>query len=159
MMIVMGNGGSFLGRYLSPFFIPVANSIGLNTTWNFFSPDPAHTMYFHYFIIFEDGYGNTTKETIESYYPESKDLGGDFRLDKKRHSYAMRFLAIDFSRVGQFFVPWKCRENPEATKIQVEMVVNRIPAIETVMTLKDENYDDLVKPEEVNRMIYDCQRS
>ncbi len=156
MMVIMGNGHSFLGRYLSPLFLPVANSIGLNTTWNFFSPDPASTMYFRYFILFEDDYGNTTRETVEGFFPKSKDQGGDFRLDQRRYSYAMRWLAVDPTRVGQFYIPQLCRENPGAKKIQIEFIVNTIPPLEKVITLKDQNYEDLLKSEEISRMLYDC---
>lgn len=156
MMVVMGNGHSFLGRYLSPFYIPVANTIGLNTTWNFFSPDPAHTMYFRYDVIFEDDTGHTTKESVEGFFPESKDQGGDFSLDKRRFAYAMRWLAIDPERIRLFFVPMICRQYPQAKKIQVEMVVNPVPAIEKVITLKNENYESLVTTEEIGRSSYDC---
>lgn len=156
MMVVMGNGHSFLGRYLAPFYTPVANSVGLNTTWNFFSPDPAQTMYLRYNIIFDDSYGNSEQESIEEFYPESRDEGGDFRLDHRRFTYALRWMLIDPERISRFFIPWKCRENPKATKIQVELVVNRIPLIETLITFKNENYENLLRTEELNRMTYDC---
>lgn len=156
MMIVMGNGHSFLGRYLSFFYTPVANAIGLNTTWNFFSPDPAQTMYFRYDVIYEDAYGNPSRDAIEGFYPESKDQGGDFRLDKRRNAYALRWLVLDPDRIKKFFIPWKCRENPGATKIQVELIVNHIPSIDERLTLKNESFEDLVRPEEVSRVTYEC---
>lgn len=159
MIVVLGNGSSFMGRYFQHFFNPVANTIGLNTTWNFFSPDPAHTMYLKYFVISEDEYGNSLNETVEGYYPESKDQGDDFRLDKKRASYAMRFLAVDPYRIEAFFTPWICRQYPKATKIQVELFVNRIPTLDQVVAVVNKNinnYDALLRTEEINRYIYDC---
>jgi hypothetical protein len=156
MMIVMGNGHSFLGRYLSSLFIPVANSIGLNTTWNFFSPDPANTMYFRYDVIFEDEYGNTTGDSVEEFFPRSKDQGGDFRLDLRRYSYAMRWLAVDMDRVRLFFIPLVCREHPKAKKVQIELIVKPIPALEKVMTLKNEEFESLLNDEEIGRSTYDC---
>jgi hypothetical protein len=68
----------------------------------------------------------------------------------------MRWLAVEPSRIGQFFIPMLCREYPKASKIQVEFIVNAIPALEKVITLKNENYDELVKSEEISRMVYDC---
>jgi hypothetical protein len=155
MMLVMGNGHSFLGRYLSGFYLPVANAIGLNTSWNFFAPDPANVMYFKYDVIFEDDYGQVTGETIEDYFPTNKD-DVDLRLDHRRFSYAMRWLALDPSRVQQFFIPMICREYPKAKKIQVEFIVKPVPPLEKILTLKDENYDDLVQSEELSRNTYDC---
>lgn len=159
MMIVMGNGSSFLGRYLERFFTPVANTIGLNTTWNFFSPDPAHTMYLKYDIFFEDAYGNSLKDVIEGYYPPSKDLGGDFRLDLKRDSYVMRFVIVDPARIPTFFIPWLCKKNPGASKVQVEIILNRIPSLDQVMAVVHPNlkkYENLSEAEEISRFSFEC---
>lgn len=159
MMIIMGNGSSFLGRYLEYFYTPVANTIGLNTTWNFFSPDPAHTMYIKYNVFFEDAYGKTLQEPIEAYYPESKDQGNDFRLDQKRASYVMRFLVFEPSRIQKFFVPWMCRRHPSSSKIQVEVILNRIPTLDQVMAVVNhslKSYDSLVSDEEISRYSYEC---
>ncbi len=155
MMIVMGNGSSFLGRYLSTMYLPVANSIGLNTTWNFFSPDPAHTMYLKYRILFQDDYGNEKKETIEKYFPDDA-TENNFWLQHRRLTYIMRFLVADSTRLEKFLVPWVCKNNPEATHIQTEIVLYRIPALDVVTTLKSENYDDLLNQEQINQMTYAC---
>lgn len=157
MMIVLGNGSSFLGRSLGFLYTPVANSMGLNTTWNFFSPDPAHTMYLRYHILFQDDYGNEKKESIEKYFPEDA-LENNFSLHHRRLSYVMRFLAANPSRIEKFLVPWICRQNQEATHIQTEMLLYQIPALDVVTTLKSENYEDLVHQEQINQMVYACAR-
>lgn len=156
MMIVMGNGSSFLGRYLGQYYFAVANTVGVNTTWNFFSPDPAHIMYIHYIIHFEDEFGNPSKEPQELFYPEQKD-GSDFSMNVRRHNYMMRFVAIDPVRVSQFFVPWICKKNPGATKIQYELILNRIPSLDKVITLKETPYHDLITTEELNQNVFSCQ--
>src|SRR4051812_36520058 len=50
VILVLPNSSSFLGRALEPWIVPYANLLGLNVTWNFFAPDPAHTMYINYFV-------------------------------------------------------------------------------------------------------------
>ena len=155
MMIILGNGSSFMGRHLGFLYTPVANSIGLNTTWNFFSPDPAHTMYLRYRILFQDEYGNEKKETIEKYFPEDA-LENNFWMHHRRLSYVMRFLSADTHRIQNFLVPWLCRKNPDASNIQTEMLLYKIPPLDVVTTLKSENYDDLIRPEEINQMTYSC---
>lgn len=157
MMIVLGNGSSFLGRHLSSIYLPVANSIGLNTTWNFFSPDPAHTMYMHYRVIFQDEYGNNKKEPLEKYFPENA-LENNFWLQHRRFSYVMRFLAADPLRIEKFLVPKICKENDDATHIQTEIMLYRIPALDVVNTLKSENYNDFLNQELINQMTYACVR-
>lgn len=158
MMVVMGNGSSFLGRYTAGFYTPVANMIGVNTTWNFFSPDPAHIMYFKYIIHFEDEYGNPTQEPIEQFYPTHKG-GSEFAHHVRRHNYMMRFVAIDSGRIEKYFIPWICKRNPKATKIQFEFIVNVIPSLDTVVTLKNTPYEDLIKTDIVNQGIFSCAQT
>ncbi len=155
MMVVMGNGSSFLGRYTASFYTPVANMIGVNTTWNFFSPDPANIMYFKYTIHFEDEYGNPIQEPIEQFYPTHKD-GSEFAHHVRRHNYMMRFIAIDSERIKLYFIPWICKKNPQATKIQFEFIMNAIPSLDKVITLKDTPYEDLITSQIVNQGIFPC---
>jgi hypothetical protein len=155
MMIILGNGSSFMGRHLSRIYLPVANSIGLNTTWNFFSPDPAHTMYLKYRVLFLDEYNNDKKEPIESYFPENA-LENNFWLHHRRLGYVMRFLSADQSRIEKFLIPWVCKKNPEATHVQTELLLYRIPALDVVTTLKTENYEELLTQEQLNQMTYAC---
>ena len=83
----MGNGASFLGRYMSEYYIPIANTIGLNTTWNFFSPDPANTMYININFTLADG-----TEIHEILPAQNADGEFDFSLQKRRLSYVVQFF-------------------------------------------------------------------
>lgn len=154
-MVVLGNGSSFLGHYLGSYFTPIANLVGLNTTWNFFSPDPAHTMYLRYTVHFEDEYGNPKKEAIQSLFP-AEEFNADLTTHVRRLSYMMRFLTSSTDRLQKYFVPWACRQNPGATRIQTEMLLNRIPSLEVASTLSNSNYEDLIKQEEVNQNVFSC---
>jgi hypothetical protein len=156
MMIVLGNGSSFLGRSLGNYFTPVANMVGLNTTWNFFSPDPAHTMYLRYTVHFEDEYGNPVKESIQKLFPP-EETNNDFRVHVRRMAYVMRFYAASADRLGEFLIPWLCKKNPGATRIQTDVLYNRIPSLEVAATLADSNYEDLVKQEEINQYVFPCK--
>jgi len=158
MMIVMGNGSSFLGRYLGQYYFHVANVVGVNTTWNFFSPDPAHIMYFRYIVHFEDDYGNPTQESRELFYPEQKE-GSNFAMNIRRQNYMMRFMALDPMRVGHYFIPWICQQYPGATRVQFSLIINHIPPLDKVITLKDTPFVDLLTNEEVNQNVYNCQKS
>jgi hypothetical protein len=158
MMVVLGNGSSFLGRSLAFAYLPIANSIGLNTTWNFFSPDPAHTMYLRYRVLFQDEFGNDKQESFEKYFPENS-MDNNFWLQHRRLSYVMRFLAADQYRIEKFLVPWICKQNAEATHVQTELVLYRIPALDVVSTLKSENYEDFLNPEQINPMTFQCGHS
>ncbi len=156
MMIVLGNGSSFLGRYLGDYFTPVANIVGLNTTWNFFSPDPAHTMYLRYTVYFEDEFGNPKQEALQNLFPSS-ETNNNLTTHIRRLSYMMRFLTSSTERLHKFFVPWICTQNPGATRVQTEILLSRIPSLEVASSLSNSNYDDLVQQEEVNQNVFSCR--
>ncbi|QDK37787.1 hypothetical protein [Bdellovibrio sp. NC01] len=141
-MLVMPNIGAYFGRVSSRFITPYANTVGLNASWNFFSPDPAHTMYIHYMINFADSEGNPTKDPIEGYFPPEKNrpVTSTFR---KRELYVMRFMVIDPKRLKVFMGPWLCRQYPGASSVDMEHVIETVPMLDQVVTHKDEIIKDL----------------
>jgi hypothetical protein len=151
MMIVMGNGASFLGRYLSSYYTPIANTIGLNTTWNFFSPDPANTMYINISYTLVDG------TEIHEILPAQNEAGEfDFSLQKRRLSYVVRFLIIDPQKIEQFLAPWLCKQKQNVQSVYIETVIEKIPPIDKVITLKDTIYNDLIERQTFNTLNYNC---
>lgn len=141
-MLVMPNIGNYFGRSASRFIIPYANTIGLNASWNFFSPDPAHTMYIRYMIRYNDADGNEVKESVEGFFPKEKNLGVT-NPARKRDLYAMRFMVIDSKRLKILFGPWLCKQYPGATSVEMEHVVETVPSLDQAVTLKDQNLEDL----------------
>lgn len=152
MMIVMGNGASFLGHYLSPIYLPVANTIGLNTTWNFFSPDPAHKMTMNVTLIKSDG----SEENLT--FPKiSEDGEFDFDLRHRRFSYVIRFLIIDLTKIEKYFAPWICNQYPDANQIYIRTEVEKIPALQTAATFKDSIFNDLLEKQVINEGTFSCR--
>lgn len=128
VMLLMPNLTSFLGRELERWIAPYGNSVGLNATWNFFSPDPAHTMYLRYRVYYESAEGEELREPDEFYIPETKELPvKDFTL--KRHLYAMRFMIIDPKRLETVLGPWLCRQYPQASLIEMQHFVESVPPL------------------------------
>ena len=64
-MVVVSNPGSILSRSLPHFMISYASTLGLNTTWRFFSPNPAGERYIEYEVHFNNEEFN------------DDDIGGD----------------------------------------------------------------------------------
>ncbi len=123
------NGSSYLGRSLASYFMPYANSLGLNTTWNFFSPDPAHTMFLKYNIRFEDANGNDLREPLDGFFPPEKEkIVTD--SSKRRFLYALRFFLLDTSRMKTILGPWLCRQNPGSSVITMEQILEPIPNLD-----------------------------
>lgn len=141
-MFVMPNVGNYFGRSASRFILPYANTVGLNATWNFFSPDPAHTMYIRYFIRYYDQDGNETKEPVEGFFPEEKNKGIT-NPTHKRDLYAMRFMVIDPKRMKILLGPWLCKQYPGASSVEMEHIIETVPSLDQVVTLKGESLSDL----------------
>ncbi len=140
VILVLGNGGSYLGRKFQAGILPYANTLGLNNVWNFFSPDPAHTMFIKYNVRFEDELGNERKSSVEGFLPEQKK---DVVIDssKRRFLYAMRYLILDSRRLELILGPYFCRSYPGATSISLQHLMTPIPfldAAEIGQTNEDE---------------------
>lgn len=145
VIMVLANSSSFLARRLSPLILPYANFFQLNTTWNFFAPDPAHTMFVKYKIEFNDDNGNEIKEPVIGFIPpEKKRIVID--SSKRRFLYAMRFLLMDNNRMQTILGPWLCRENPGASRIFMENRFVAIPSLDDAIlnstSLDPENSDE-----------------
>jgi hypothetical protein len=142
MMLVMPNLGSYLGRSSSRYITPYANSVGLNANWNFFSPDPAPTMYIQFRIHFLDSEGYQTKDSVDGFFPAEKNrrISSIFR---QRELYVMRYMLIDPKRLKTFMGPWLCRQYPGATSVEMEHVVETIANLDQMVVLKGEGVESL----------------
>lgn len=154
-LLMMPNIGNYLGRVSSRFITPYANTVGLNASWNFFSPDPAHTMYIKYLINYTDKDGNPTKDAVEGFFPPEKNVGIP-SIFRKRELYVMRFMVIDAKRLKVFMGPWLCRQYPGATSVDMEHVIETVPALDQVVTLKDEGVRDLSQELQMSRESVSC---
>lgn len=154
-MLVMPNVGAYFGRVASRFITPYANTVGLNASWNFFSPDPAHTMYIRYIVRYLDADGNDIKEAVEGYFPKEMNQGISSPV-RKRELYAMRFMVIEPKRLRVFLGPWLCRQHPGATSVEMEHVIETVPLLDQVVTLKSEAVKDLSQELQYIRENYSC---
>ncbi|NUN07048.1 MAG: hypothetical protein HUU57_14970 [Bdellovibrio sp.] len=154
-MLVMPNIGAYFGRTTSKFITPYANSVGLNASWNFFSPDPAHTMYIRYHVYFIGPEGVETQEPIENYFPLEKNTPV-LDLARKRDLYAMRFMVIEPKRLKTYFGPWLCRRHPGASSVEMEHVIETVAMLDQAVTFKYEDMRDLSKELKYVRETYSC---
>jgi hypothetical protein len=129
VIAILANGGSFLGRASQNWMAPYANPLGLNVGWNFFAPDPAHTMFIQYFVRFENEEGVELKEAVEGFFPPEKE---QIVIDtsKRRMLYAMRFLITDEKRMKVLLGPFLCRQYPGASTIHVRDILEPIPNLD-----------------------------
>lgn len=156
VIVILANGSSFLGRHGATFLLPYGNSLGLNASWNFFSPDPAHTMYLQYVVRFEDENGNETREPLEGYLPPEKD---QVVVDSSRRRllYAMRFLILDRNRLETLMGPWLCREHPGASSIAISHVLEALPLLDVARAHPEASVKSLRRVAQSGRQVFDCR--
>ncbi|KHD88765.1 MAG: hypothetical protein OM95_06420 [Bdellovibrio sp. ArHS] len=154
-MFVMPNVGAYFGRATANFITPYANTVGLNASWNFFSPDPAHTMYVRYTVRFSDEEGNDVQEPVEGYFPAEKNKGIS-NATRKRELYAMRFMVIEPKRLRLLYGPWLCKQYPGASSVEMEHVIETVPPLDQVVLRRDETVKDLSQELQYVREYYSC---
>jgi hypothetical protein len=129
VILVLANGSSYLGRFLDPWISPYGNLLGFNVTWNFFAPDPAHTMFIRYRIHFDDSEGEGTRDPIEGYFPPTREKIV-YDSSQRRFLYAMRLLILDEKKMKVLLGPFLCRQNPGSSSIHIENILEPISGLD-----------------------------
>jgi hypothetical protein len=155
VILVLANGSSYLGRNLQSLILPYGNVLGLNATWNFFSPDPAHTMYYKYKVYFENAEGDELSPVVEGFLPPEKS---HIVIDssKRRLLYSMRFLTIEPSRIKTLMGPWLCKSHPGATRVRIDYVMEQIPFLDVAVARRNEPMEELISERNLIRNDISC---
>lgn len=129
VIVAMANSSSYMVRYFGKTIVPYASTLGMNTTWNFFSPDPAHTMYLKFTVYYPDVEGETPKEPLEIFMPSAKGEGVWDQGDK-RQLYAMRYMVVYPQRIEGVLGPYMCKHYPGAEVVHIEHIIEPIPSLD-----------------------------
>ncbi|KYG63951.1 hypothetical protein AZI86_14165 [Bdellovibrio bacteriovorus] len=144
VMLIMPNIGSYLGRSMSRYITPYAGAVGLSAGWDFFSPDPAHTLYIEYTVYFPhpaQGEGEP-RDPVEGYFPPEKNLPVHDPV-RKRDLYATRYMALSPKRLRVVFGPWLCRQYPGASQVNARIIIETVPPLDKVVKLPEMSLADL----------------
>lgn len=159
VIVIFANGTSLLGRKIAKYFTPYANAIGLNTSWNFFSPDPAHTMSIKYETRYEDVQGNEIKPSQIDYFPPEKNQIAKTGVSR-RFLYSMRFYVLDQKKLKLFFAPWLCRKHPEASSVKIQFDFYKIPPIDYYEGVSDGmTLNESLEQIKYFEIVYNCHQT
>lgn len=156
VMLLMPNIGSYFGREVSRFISPYAAIMGLNAGWNFFSPDPAHTMYLEYTVQFPDKEDESVDPELH-FFPIEKNRPILNPL-RKRELYATRYMALDPKKMRVLFGPWLCRQHPGALTVDLALVVETVPPLDKVVKNPHTELADMSERLEYSREFVDCHQ-
>ncbi len=124
-IVLMPNPTSLLSREFAGFFLPYTNLLGFNTTWQFYSPEPASYLFYSYEVQVPDG------ETVSGRWPPAKsDVPHMFQENYNRIMYNSRYVTSSAERVEKFFVPFLCRKAPGALTVSISTTLEELPPLE-----------------------------
>lgn len=153
VITVMPNPGSLLGRKFSRYLADYANTLGINTTWQFFSPGPAPVFYLEY-----DVEGADLDAETESFQLPPKRRASYYDEFYNRTLYSMRFFVLaPIETFERFFVRWLCKQHPEAETLSIRTVGEPVKNIERAAG--DESFDELSEKMPIKeRQRFSCHR-
>ncbi len=150
---ILPNGSSMIGRKLSWLFVPYANPLLFNRTWQFFSPGPTAAFYLEYNLVTNDGPEADEKRPTYVYPPHRTNAAlDDYYM---RTLYGMRFIAMRSEGFESYFVPFLCRLHPDAIQIDLRSVLEELPPIEKSDSF--ENFKDMSERTTLPRKVYPCE--
>lgn len=152
-IVLYPNPSSVLARELAPYINWYGNSLGLNTTWQFFSPDPGNIRSIEYQVIVEDE--DNIKIFNHKWPPDDESL---FTNNIGRRFYFSLRTILDSYRREMFFIPYLCQVHPEATSITIKAVQELVSSIEKAK-IESLGYDEIDEPMIVPAQEYGCERS
>jgi hypothetical protein len=129
VMLMMPNSASIVGRKAGTYFAPYANLIGLNGTWEFFSPDPPQPLFFDYRVYFEDSNGDEIKPRVQAFFPEWK-TSRTLHPNHIRMKNTVRFFALNQKALEVAFVGWLCRKYQGATRVKINEIMEPVETID-----------------------------
>lgn len=158
VIVISPNSSSYPGRAFSWLLQPYGAALGLNTPWNFFSPDPAHTMYLRLQLHWQNEDGSFARDSEELFFPRARDLR-EMDLSKRRELYAMRYLMLDPRRVEALFGPWVCGRYQGLSNLTVEHIVQPIPDLDKAARLSVDSWRTEEAMKSFGRVDYRCTQT
>lgn len=149
---ILPNGSSMIGRKLAWLFLPYANPLLFNRTWQFFSPGPMSAFYLEYTLVTNDGPAADEARGTFVYPPHRQNAAlDDFYM---RTLAGMRLIAMQTAPFENDFVPFLCRLHPEAVALDLRSVLEELPPIEKSEPFQ--TFKDMSERTVLPRKLYQC---
>lgn len=148
------NPNSVLTQSLSPLIRNYGNQLGLNTTWQFFSPNPGSIRYLEYDVIVE----NEEDIKIDKYsFPPQEDSSLWKANQGRLFYYSIRMIS-DTNNIANFLIPYLCRKHPEATSVALKAIDKRIPSMAKARYQGATGFSELQQQVDVPEQELGCER-
>jgi hypothetical protein len=127
VIIVLPNPSSILAHQVSSYLTPYANMFSMNTTWQFFSPNPGVVRYLEYAITYQDKKGEVVSEVYQ-WPPRHRDLIWVENYQRRNYHGLRSTMAPE--KLEKYLFPFLCRLHPKAETISLKASYNSVPSLE-----------------------------
>lgn len=150
--LLLPNSSSILTKKYADFFLAYANTIGLNTTWQFFSPGPGPSFYLEYQAEMADANGEVD-EKLYRYPPIRRfpTLNDSFM----RRLNNLKFFSSNDDLFASRVIPYLCGKLPGAVAMHVRKVVEKIPDLEQAER-RDQTVDEMAERYNTSLSRFEC---
>jgi hypothetical protein len=133
-IFVLPNPDSILYREWQNVIATYGSTIGMNTTWRFFSPNPSLSTV-EYEVV------KSGHEPEKFRYPASVEQVGSREAFNRLMNFAI-FMAASRETLERFLHPYICKMHPDAEQIAYYIITNKFPTIENAQ-LRASSREDL----------------
>lgn len=150
-ILTLPNSGSYLESQIGEYLYPYASTLGLNSTWQFFSPKPSPRIFFRYEVEFPNG--DYQKHQWPPPKIDSEFLGPNFQ----RLVYHSRMTTITEQRRKKFLVPFLCSKHPGAQTLTLSAIFENVVPLRKAYIDRRLPTSSLKELEVWSRETYYCQ--
>lgn len=177
VVVLIPNPQSLMVRKIGGLMAGYASTLGINSSWMFFSPSPAFGQYLEYEIRFsfpDDGTGiqsstrtwpplladnrNHIAFQDESSAHLNQSLKLISRLNWGRLFYHSFLSSMSADHVKSYLIPWLCRLHPQAEGFDIRKMNQTVASIDRASFVGG-NFRQLRELEEFSTSEFVCDRS
>ena len=116
MIFISPHIRSLAHKKFMPFFAPYANTFSLNTSWNFYTPNPNYYYYFSYDVM-----DLKSKAGSFRWPPKRKESKRIYLNHNRLIHHARFFITAGPRNIRRYFIPYLCHLHPSARKISLKV--------------------------------------
>ncbi len=131
MIFIVPHRMSMIHEKLLPYFLSYAYTLSLNTSWDFYAPNPSFYYYFEYEVI-------DSKDKVATFrWPPSRKESKRIYLNHNRLIYHARFfMVLEKKHIIRHFLPYLCRLHPTAKEISLKVLFENRPHFKKAGTFR-----------------------
>lgn len=162
--LVLPNQRSYIEQHFGFLFYPYSNTLGLNTPWQFFSPNPSRNIWYEYEVIYDnDSFANEyrhldERDTVIHRWPPGTKNTSMLAPNHMRLVYHSRFSTSSDERKLLFFANYFCRKHMGATAIGIKTYSEEPPTLER-LSLDNRDIEELKTLREWPAEVFDCEQA